>query len=118
MAFLLNRRLQRAGGPGRRVYRERINPLTLYSDVQFKKTYRLSKESILYLAQRMKAQGFKGPLHGRPNQRTLSAVLTVSIMYKIICKFKFSVYFISIICQQVIIQCFCTPITYGDVMKL
>ena len=84
MAFLIHRIRQREIAATPRVYKLRINPLTLYSDVQFKKTYRISKESMLYLAQTLKRQGFRGPLHVRPDSRNLSAVITVSITYLIV----------------------------------
>ena len=64
--------------PAERVYRPRINPLTEYTDVEFCKRYRLPKVAVLHLAQTMKNLGFRGPLHGDPDKRTLSAVLTVS----------------------------------------
>ena len=63
-----------------RVYRPRINPLTEYTDVEFCKRYRLPKNALLQLAVILKRRGFRGPLHGLPNKRTISAVLTVSII--------------------------------------
>ena len=84
MAFLIHRIRQREIARIPRVYRLRINPLTLYSDVQFQKTYRITKQSMLFLAQTLKRQGFRGPLHVRPDSRNLSAVITVSITHLIV----------------------------------
>ena len=72
--------------PAERVYRPRVNPLTEYTDVEFCKRYRLPKASVLNLAHALKNRGFLGPLHGQPDQRTLSAVLVVSLyLFILIC---------------------------------
>ena len=64
--------------PAERLYRPRINPLTEYTGVEFCKHYRLPKVAVLHLAQTLKNLGLSGPLHGQPDKRTISAVLTVS----------------------------------------
>ena len=79
MAWILHRRLRRRDLVPRH-YRPRVNPITLYSDVQFKKRYRLPKQAIIFLGEELIRHGFKGPLHAREDDRTISAVLTVSNM--------------------------------------
>ena len=84
MAFLIYRRLRRGDpdpDPVPRRLLPCVNPITLYTDVQFTKSYRLPKEAIIFLGQELIRHGFKGPLHGREEDPTISAVLTVSNMY-------------------------------------
>ena len=62
-------------------YRPRIDPIREFRDHEFIKIYRLPKDTVIQLATGLKDRGFRGPLHGRRRQRTLSAVLVVGIIF-------------------------------------
>ena len=78
MAFLLD---YLEDPPAPRINRIHINPIEEYRDIEFKKRYRLPKQSGRKLIER----GFKGPLHQDPQSRTISAILTVSVPYILVC---------------------------------
>ena len=61
-----------------RVFRRRVDPFLEYRDKEFVKRYRLPKQAVRMLAERMIELGIMGPLHGIGT--SISAQLTVSIV--------------------------------------
>ena len=61
------------------VYRRRIKPLEEYTDKEFIRRYRVPKEAVIVLAQKMLDLNILGSLHGTGN--SLDAVLTVSSLF-------------------------------------
>ena len=82
MAFLLE---YLEDPPAPRINRIHINPIDEYRDIELKRRYRLPKESVELLGRKLIECGFKGPLHQDPQSRTISAILTVSVPYILVC---------------------------------
>ena len=77
-----------------RIFRPRVDPFVEYRDVEFVKRYRLPKEAVRMLADRMVQLNLVGPLHGVGT--AISAGLTVSTYHIVICSTIPRIHFLNI----------------------